>query len=169
MATIDLRIPRQVNFLTVEKDFEKIIERIFSNQNLLKLLYYTVPDALDKPDIEDNEILSIISERVRLEPHLEFPEVESPFLVITFDDFSPNDTNIKFMDNFIYIDVLVPTKLWRMDSYMSRPYRIMHELQQMLDKTKLNGIGVVNFVSANLLNLGLYSGFQLAYKVINDV
>ena len=52
---------------------------------------------------------------------------------------------------------------------MLRPYRIMHEVNEMLDKTKLNGIGVVNFTGADSINLGEYYGYRLSYTVINDV
>jgi hypothetical protein len=45
----------------------------------------------------------------------------------------------------------------------------MNELQTAFDKQKLNGIGVVNFITADLLTLGDYAGYQMSYSVINDV
>ena len=63
----------------------------------------------------------------------------------------------------------VPRDKWQMDNYMFRPFHIMHEIQSEFDKQKLNGIGTMQFVKANLLNLGDYSGYQLGYLVINDV
>lgn len=169
MATIDLRVPRQVNFLTLEKDMEKLVEKIISSKNILKLLYYSTIDALDREDILDNETLNEVAKSIRLEPNLEYPKNESSFLVITFDSFSPNGSNQMFLDNNIFIDVLCPIKYWQMDNYMSRPFRLMHEIQSLLDKQKLNGIGKVNFAGANLLNLGDYAGYQMAYSVVNDV
>ena len=56
-----------------------------------------------------------------------------------------------------------------MDSYMMRPFRMMHEVQRMLHDKPLNGIGKVYFMGANLLNLGDYNGYQMAFSVINDV
>ena len=75
------------------------------------------------------------------------------------------------MDNNIYIEILCPNEdsIMMMDNYMLRPHRIMHEVNEMLDKTKLNGIGVVNFTGADSINLGEYYGYRLSYTVINDV
>lgn len=74
MPTIDLRKPRQVNFLTIQKDYEKILERFFSNQTLLKLLYHNTPDSLEQPDIEDDKTLTEISkENIRIVPRIKIP------------------------------------------------------------------------------------------------
>lgn len=165
----DLRKLRQVDFLTIEQDFEKILDKFLNNQNLLKLLYYNTPDALDKSDITENEVLIEIASRIKMVPDLQYPKERNSFLIITFDNFSPNATNPEFIDNNIFIDILCPIEFWQMDTYMSRPFRLMHEVQKTLDKTKLNGIGVVNFVGANILNLGEYAGYQVAYSVTNNV
>ena len=53
---------------------------------------------------------------------------------------------------------------------MLRPYKIMHEIDGMLNRSRLNGIGKVDFVSANSLILSEeLAGFTLVYRVINDV
>ena len=170
MATIDLRTPRQKNFATVEQDFQKIVERIFENQDVLKMLYYNTSDCTTKEDIIDETILKEISDNnVRIIPNLKIPENKGSIIVITFNNFLPNQSNPKFMDNAIFMDVLCPIDTWMMDNYMMRPFRIMNELQTSFDKQKLNGIGVVNFITADLLTLGDYAGYQMSYSVINDV
>ena len=73
------------------------------------------------------------------------------------------------MNNVILMDVLCPEDTWMMDSYMMRPFKIMHELQRMFHDKPLNGIGKVFFMGANLLNLGDYVGYQMAFSVIYDV
>jgi len=171
MASIrDMMGLNQANFSTVEKDFSVLIGKIFENQNLLKLLYYNDADCLSKPDITDNNILNEISqENVRIVPNLKVPKNEGSYLIITFDQFSPNLNNPEFLDNSILIDVLCPVDLWVMDSYMLRPFKIMHEINSFIDKRKFNGIGKVNFLGSALLNLEDYVGYQLIYSVINDV
>lgn len=170
MRTIDLRVPKQANFSTIEKDLEEIVSKLLSNQDFLKLIYYSSRDALSKPDIEDNNILMDISENnIKLAPDITIPDNDGSIVIITFDNFTPNISNPIFIDNIISFDILCPTRLWMMDNYMLRPYRIMHIIQGLFDKQKLNGIGRVNFVSANLLNLGEYAGYQIIYSVINDV
>nr|DAG46944.1 MAG TPA: hypothetical protein [Caudoviricetes sp.]DAT74619.1 MAG TPA: hypothetical protein [Caudoviricetes sp.] len=40
-------------FLAQEKDMRIIVDRMAANQRLRKLLYYTTPDALKKPEVSD--------------------------------------------------------------------------------------------------------------------
>ena len=93
MATIDLRKPRQINFLTMEADLRSVTEKLVSSQNILKLLYYNTADALEQPDIEDNDILVAAASKIRIVPEVAFPETLSSFIIITLDNFSPNATN----------------------------------------------------------------------------
>ena len=46
----------------------------------------------------------------------------------------------------------------------------MGEIDGMLNKSQLNGIGTVEFIGANQLLLSSdLAGFSLTYRVINDV
>jgi hypothetical protein len=39
------------SFLSVEKDLDIITSNFMKNERLKKLLYYTTPDALDRPNL----------------------------------------------------------------------------------------------------------------------
>jgi hypothetical protein len=39
------------SFLSIEKDFDIIIQRIMQSDRLKKLLFYNTPDALKKPSL----------------------------------------------------------------------------------------------------------------------
>ena len=41
------------SFLSVEKDFNIVVEKILNNDRLKKLLYYTTKDALLKPSLTE--------------------------------------------------------------------------------------------------------------------
>ena len=41
------------SFLSIEKDFALIIDKILKNSRLKKLLYYDIPEALDADELED--------------------------------------------------------------------------------------------------------------------
>ena len=41
------------SFLSMEKDMNIIIEHIFKNNRLKKMLYYTTRDCLSKPNLTD--------------------------------------------------------------------------------------------------------------------
>lgn len=167
----DLMGLNRANFKTVEKDYSDITSRIVGNEDLLKLLYFNTPDCLDedKHKITPEIITEIVRDNIRLVPSVKVPDNKGSYIIITFDSFALNNNNPEFMNNVILMDVLCPSDVWMMDSYMMRPFRIMHELQEMFHEKPLNGIGKVYFLGANLLNLGDYTGYQMAFSVINDV
>ena len=160
----------KANFSTVEKDLRDITTRFLSNETLMKLLYFNTPDCLSNesyaltPDI----MREVAQKNIRTIPSLEIPDNKSSFLIVTFDRFMPNQTNSEFMDNMVLIDVLCPVDAWTMESYMMRPFHIMHEVQNELDNKTLNGIGKVYFMGSDVLNLGEYVGYKMAFSVIND-
>ena len=161
----------KANFSTVEKDFSDITGRIMANETILKLLYFNSSDCLSNKDlvITSEIIEEVVKENLRIVPSLKVPENKGSYIIVTFDSFTENPQNPEFMNNIILMDVLCPEDTWMMDSYMMRPFKIMHELQRMFHDKPLNGIGKALFIGANLLNLGDYVGYQMAFSVINDV
>ena len=161
----------KADFSTVEKDFSDITGRIMANETILKLLYFNSSDCLNNKDlvITPEIIGEVVKENLKIVPSLKVPKNKGSYIIITFDSFSENSHNPEFMNNVILMDVLCPEDTWIMDSYMMRPFKIMHELQKMFHDKPLNGIGKVFFIGANLLNLGDYVGYQMAFSVINDV
>lgn len=160
----------KANFSTVEKDFEDVTSRILGNENIVKMLYFNAPDCLsdDKYEITQSVISDVVKQNLRIVPFVDFPENKGSYIIVNFDSFALNEENPEFMNNLILMDVLCPIDTWMMDSYMMRPFRIMHELQKLFHDKPLNGIGKVYLLGANLLNLGEYSGYQMAFSVIND-
>ena len=49
--------PTKSSFLSIEKDMSIIIDSIFSNKTLLKLLYYASKDALERPALTEEQKL----------------------------------------------------------------------------------------------------------------
>lgn len=167
---IDLVTPRNSSFESSAKDLQKITSKFLDNQKLLKLLKYSTFDALSKPDLTNEEKSAMLNNNIRVVPKLPFNDSQESIVIITFDSFMENGNNPEFRDNIIMIDVLCPVSSWIMGDYMLRPYKIMHEIDGMLNRSKLNGIGKVDFVSANSLILSEeLAGFTLVYRVINDV
>lgn len=167
---IDLVTPRNSNFEASGKDLQQISNKILNNQNLLKLLKYSTPNALSQPNLKSKDVQSMMNKNIRVTPKLPYTSDQESVIIISFDSFTTNNNNPEFRDNVIMIDILCPVDSWIMNDYMLRPYKIMHEIDSMLNNSKLNGIGKVNFVSANSLILSEeLAGFTLVYSVINDV
>lgn len=170
MAFLDLTTPNSSNFLSAGKDLQSIINKLITNQNLLKLLKYTTPDALSKPDLTPQEIKELINKNIKTVPKVPILEEEvGGYIIVIFDYFKPNYNNPMFRNNLIIFDVICQMDNWIMDDYMLRPYKIMHEIDSMFNETKLNGIGKVEFAEATSLVIDdRYAGYSLKYMVIND-
>ena len=53
------------SFLSVEKDAALILDRIASNQNLQKLLYYNTKDALSRHSLTEEQFQSLIENNIK--------------------------------------------------------------------------------------------------------
>ena len=167
---LDLYKPTKSTFLTAEKDIFNIVDKMLNNENLKKLLYYPVKDAYRQPNLSQEQTIGLVHKNIRVVPKLQIDEEVESYVIITFDGFTTNANNPGFRDNMITFDIICHTNTWVMEGYQLRPYKIMGEIDGMLNNQKLNGIGVVEFAGATqlLLNSEL-AGYTLMYRVVNDV
>lgn len=158
------------SFLSTDKDLSLIIKKIISNQRLLKMLYYTQKDCLNAPDLSQQQIFSMIDKQIKIVPKLDI-EVECPnYIVITFNNFTPNKKNPEFRDFNISIDILCHPDHWNLGNFQLRPHKIAGEIDAMLNNQKLTGIGTLTFMGAdNLLLNDELIGLTLMYKAIHGV
>lgn len=156
-------------FLAQEKDMKIIVDRMAANQRLRKLLYYTTPDALKKPEVSDQNFAKMFGKNIRNLPKLYIDKDVLNYIIISFDNFAPNGDNPEFRDNTIEFDIICHYNQWQLaDSFQLRPYRIAAELDSMLDKKHLTGIGQLNFVGAQQIILtDEFAGLCLLYDTIH--
>ena len=156
-------------FLAQEKDMKIIVDRMAANQRLRKLLYYTTPDALKKPEVSDQNFVKMFGKNIRNLPKLYIDKDVLNYIVISFDNFTPNGDNPEFRDNTIEFDIICHYDQWQLaDSFQLRPYRIAAELDSMLDKKHLTGIGQINFIGAQQIILtDEFAGLCLLYDTIH--
>lgn len=114
------------SFLSCEKDYETILKKLFITSKpysdiLKKLLVINTPDCLDEDSenqIEYKKIIDSMSLKqlrdkgyIKLEPKIrmgEHEEVKS-YIIIAFDNFSPNVTNPYFRDCTVSFDIICHT------------------------------------------------------------
>ena len=162
-----VKIPKS-SFLSIEKDMGIIVDRICDNERLKRLLYYTSPDAIDRPNLTDDQMYELFKKNIRIIPKLTIDGTVRNYLIISFDDFSQNNTNPEFRDNVLEIDIVCHFDQWPLKDFQLRPYRIAAELDSMLDKTHLTGIGELEFEGANqILLTDDYAGLCLSYRAIH--
>lgn len=156
------------SFLSMEKDMGIVAEMLLKNENLKKMLYYTTKDPLSQPRLTEEQSLELFGKNVKLVPKMQVDDKVLNYIIITFDDFTPNETNPEYRDNIIMFDVLCHFDQWQMKDFQLRPYKIAAEIDSMFNNKHLTGIGTLQFMGASqiMLNSEL-GGLCLMYVAIH--
>lgn len=171
------------SFLSCEKDTETILKKLFIesrpySDELKRLLVINTKDCLDnltsevyKTKLKDMSLAKLREEGyIKLEPKIRFPEHEEvkSYIIISFDNFTPNAENPQFRDCTVSFDIICHTDYWDIGNYRLRPLKIVGYIDGLLNNAKLSGIGTFNFAGCNelILNEDL-SGYTLSYRAIH--
>ncbi len=158
----------RTSFLSMEKDMHTIANMILKNPRLKRLLYYNSPDCLEKPNVTDDQALSMFGKNVKIVPKLYVDGSVLNYIIVSFDNFTPNATNPEFRDNIIEFDIICHFDQWQLKDFQLRPYKIAAELDYMFNGRKLSGIGELEFLGANQMILtDEYAGLCLMYQAIH--
>ena len=161
---IDSYHPPKSSFLSINKDMKLLVDKIMANERLCKLLYYTDAEALNKPKLTDEQKISLFNKQIRLVPKLYVDNPVLNYIIISFDNFIESD-NPEFRDNIIEFDIICHFDQWQLKDFDLRPYRIAAELDTMLNKQRLTGIGLIEFYGAKeILLTDEFAGVCLMYK-----
>lgn len=158
------------SFLSLEKDMQILTDLMLKNERLKKLLYYTTPDCLTRPNLTPEETVDLIKNKrmIRMVPKIKIDPNAQNYVVINFDDFIPNDSNPEFRNNLIKIDIICHYDQWELGNFQLRPYRIAAEIDSMLNHKRLTGIGEINFILAKRITLtNEFIGLCMIYEVIH--
>ena len=158
----------QSRFLSVEKDMDIIVNKLFANERLKRLLYYTTKDALARPNLTDEQSGELFGKNIKIVPKLKVDTDVLNYILISFDKFITNATNPEFRDNVIEFDIICHFDQWQLQDFQLRPYRIAAEIDSMLNEARLTGIGKLEFVGATQTILNdEFAGICLMYYAIH--
>ena len=167
MKIDNVRIPKS-SFLSMDKDLGIITNEVLKNDRLKRLLYYTTKDAMKRPNLTQEQTLELFGKNVKLVPKLYVDGSVLNYIIISFDNFTPNATNPEFRDNIIEFDIICHFDQWQLTDFELRPYRIAAELDSAFDGKHLTGIGKLEFLGANQIILtDEYAGLCLMYQAIH--
>ena len=156
------------SFLSIEKDMHLISNMMLRNSRLKKMLYYTTPDCLNKPELSENQSIEMFGKNIKIVPKLYVDNSVLNYIIISFDNFTPNATNPEFRDNIIEFDIICHFDQWSMRDFKLRPYKIAAEIDSMFNEKHLTGIGTLKFLGANQMILtDEYAGLCLMYSAIH--
>ncbi len=166
-----LNFEKRRKFQLLGQDMMDLAKKIAQNENIAKLLHFTDRNPLGhtieelKDELEDGKLTSLVHDKIIVVPKLEIDEDEIGGLIhINLDNFRPS-SNPLFKKSNVIIDVLCPVNKWLIEGIDLRIFLLMQEIDKMLNGKALNGIGKLEFESADSLVLtsGL-TGYTLVYK-----
>ena len=167
MKIVNYEFPKS-SFLSIQKDLEIITNKMMKNERLKRLLYYTTRDALDRDKLNEEQSLELFQKNIKIVPKLYIDGSVLSYVIISFDNFTPNTENPEFRDNIISFDIICHFDQWNLKDFQLRPYMIAAEIDSMLDGKHLTGIGDLQFLGANQLILNdEFAGVSLMYQAIH--
>ena len=159
--------PPKSSFLSVEKDLGIIIDNMLKNERLKRLLHYTSPDALERPNISEDESLALIGKNIKIIPKLYVDKSVLNYIIVSFDNFTETN-NPEFRDNVVEFDIICHFDQWQMRDFALRPYKIAAEIDTIFDNKKLTGLGRLEFLGASQMVLtDEFAGLCLMYRAVH--
>ena len=191
--------PIHSSFFSCAQDTQTILKELFVksgqySDKLKRLLVINNPDCLDKnnqsyQDLIDNKPLSVLRKEgyVRTNPKIarkEFENIKS-FILLTFDNFSSNAVDPKFLDCTVNFDIICYDDEWDLDDFQIRPIAIAGYIDGILNslsdnnkidwqnrssssRVKLSGMGEYYFLGLNLVVLNEdISMYTLSYRALH--
>ena len=90
----------------MEKDMGIIINHMMKNPRLKRLLYYTSKDALNKPNLTEDQSLELMGKNIKIVPKLYVDSSILNYIIVSFDNFTQSG-NPEFRDSIIEFDIIV--------------------------------------------------------------
>lgn len=155
------------SFMSVDKDLSLITSWMLKNKNLCKMLYYTDRDALDRPNLTEEQKYSLMNKQIKIVPKIYVDSSVLAYIIISMDNFTPSE-NPQFRDNIITFDIICHFDQWHLQDFQLRPYRIAAELDSMFNNEHLTGIGELHFIGASQIILNdEFAGLTLMYQAVH--
>lgn len=127
-------------------DLQKIVKRLLTNQNLLKLLYYTDKNPLANQDLTDEQKKNEIYQKLlKIVPIIDPLETSQSMVSMSVVKGSVIDDNTEFLSLYINFEVFVPLTQWIIKDENLRPFAIIGEIQNSLNGKTINGLGKLEF------------------------
>lgn len=129
------------NLSEIGENAQKIVKRLMSNQDLVKLLYYTDKDPLSHDDFTPEELKTKIYQKlIKIIPRVGPKEGAESIITINITGGNQNENN-EFKNIGVNVEVLVPLTQWFIKDDNLRPFKIMGEVQKSLNGKTINGLG----------------------------
>lgn len=158
-------IGRYSTFASVEKSLQDVIGVLMKNERLKRLLYYTDPKALALPKLTQQQAYGLLNHQILMVPRLNVEPDAKPYVVISLDNFIPQDGQTTFRSVQLSFDIVCNFEHWPLEDFQLRPYSIAGEIDAMVNRSHFF-TGIANFIGAKQLILNDYiGGITLYYQI----
>ena len=132
------------NLKELGPNLQKIVTRLLTNQDLLKLLYYTDKDPFAGADLTQEQIQEEVFEKlVKIVPRVGPKETAHSLISLRVVNGYTDSKNEEIRNFSIGIEVFVPLTQWIIKDANLRPFCIMGEIQKSLNGKHINGLGKI--------------------------
>ena len=155
------------SFLSMEKDMAILMNAMLNNERLKRLLYYTTNDALDKPNLTDEQSISLIGTNIKNVPKLVLDKSVLNYIIVSFDNFLETE-NPEFRDNIIEFDIICHMDQWPLKDFALRPFKIAAEIDTIFNNKKFTGMGKLEFLGCKIVGINNeFAGVALLYGTVH--
>lgn len=155
------------SFLSMEKDMAILMNAMLNNERLKRLLYYTTNDALDKPNLTDEQSVSLIGKNIKNVPKLVLDKSVLNYIIVSFDNFLETE-NPEFRDNMIEFDIICHMDQWPLKDFALRPFKIAAEIDTIFNNKKFTGMGKLQFLGCKIIGINNeFAGVALLYGTVH--
>jgi len=146
-----------------------ILDRIFSSQDLCKLLYYNSPNPLSQANISDTS--SLLMNNVYPLPKMPDAEKDKKgILNMYFYSAKPFSRNSGFKHTYLCFDIMCHLDIWMINTGV-RPYSISNEIDVLFNDQYIKDLSLRNVYwnEWSVKNYSdYYSGYHLVYALSQD-
>lgn len=128
------------HFLAVEKDYALIIQNFEQNERLKKLLYYSYKDALNRPNLTQEQTQELFENNIRIVPNYNISSKERSYVIAQYIHFTGDETDFK--QALLIFDIIVHLDNEMLDDFKIRSYKIASEIHEMMKQKQLTNMGL---------------------------
>lgn len=127
------------------QNLQKIVGRLVSNDDLVRLLYHTDENPLEHPALtQEKKEKEIFEKLIKTVPRVGTKDTEKSVVVAYVQRASKIAGNKEFKNVRILVDVIVPLTQWYIQGSNLRPFAILGQIQKSLDEKTINGLGKIS-------------------------
>ena len=149
------------------ENLQKIFKRLQTNQNLLKLLYYTDKDPLKQPDLTEEQIKKEVFEKlIKIVPRVGPKDTAQSLVSLRVVRGRPVSSNNEFENTAISVEIFTPLTQWLIKDESLRPFKIMGEIKKSLKDKTINGMGKMIYTGYDLnLLTDEISAYEMTFNI----